>query len=211
MAPARMVCCLLAASAACHKAPTCEQVWDHIVSLAPDEMRAAFASKREREVAACERELSDDDKRCAMSAHDLDELSRCRAATSEPAGATRPPRSRDNDGNDVRDVVVRFGADAELRGTPVELVGYAVSITNDIPFTKHGVRIYPVTISDHADLDAHSVNVSCVSTSPVSGIAEGDRVRVTGRLAGDPMADPEVAQVQLDDCTIAPEAHGSTR
>jgi len=200
---ARMIW-LLVASTACHKTPTCEQVWDHIVSLAPDEMRAGFASKREREVAACERELTDDDRRCAMSAHDIDELSKCRAAKSDLAAPTAPPRSRANDTSDVRDVVVRFGSNAELRGTSVELVGYAVSITNDIPFTKHGVRIYPVTISDHADLDAHSVNVSCVSTSPVSGIAEGDRVRVSGRLAGDPMADPEVAQVQLDDCTLAP-------
>lgn len=189
---------------ACHKAPTCEQVWDHIVSLAPDEMRAGFAAKRDREVVACEHDLTDDQKRCVVAAANLEALGKCTPSNPAVAVAAPPPRSRANDTSDVRDVVARFGANQALRGTRVELNGYAVSITNDIPFTKHGVRIYPITICDHVDPDDHVVTLSCVATSPVAGIVEGDRVHVAGALGGDPMEDPESAQVQLDDCTVGP-------
>jgi hypothetical protein len=193
----------LACAACGKKAPTCEQVWDHIVSLAPAPMRGGFAAVRAREIATCERELTADERRCVLASRDIDDLEQCRAGKSQPP-MPPPPPPRAGDTTDVRDLLVRFAGDDGLRDTTVEVTGYAVSIANDIPLTRRGERIYPVAISDQSALDRRAVTISCVGSAPVTHVAVGARVRASGRLGGTAMDNPELSQVELDGCTLTP-------
>src|SRR5688572_17548441 len=62
LAAAAFVLALLALTG-CKSTPSCEAVWDHIVSLAPAELRAVFQARRALEIEAC-KQLSDAERKC---------------------------------------------------------------------------------------------------------------------------------------------------
>ena len=71
------VCALGLAAGACSKEkPTCEQVFDHAVSLAPAEMREMIQQNRESALQKCSK-LSDEAKQCALAAKSMEALQKC--------------------------------------------------------------------------------------------------------------------------------------
>ena len=68
--------------------PSCSQVWDHVVELAPAELRGNFAAARDREIASCEHELTDPERRCSVAALSIEALERCKVHRSPTATAS---------------------------------------------------------------------------------------------------------------------------
>ncbi|MGN6107666.1 MAG: hypothetical protein ACTHU0_21330 [Kofleriaceae bacterium] len=73
------IACVFAAVAAtgCKKTPSCEEVFEHTKSLAPDEMKQLLEGQKENAIGKCEK-MSDDAKKCAMDAKSMADLQKCR-------------------------------------------------------------------------------------------------------------------------------------
>ena len=67
----------IALTAGCSKkSGSCEEVFDHTVSLLPDGMKDQMAGQKEQAIAKCEK-LPEEARKCAMDASSLDELMKC--------------------------------------------------------------------------------------------------------------------------------------
>jgi hypothetical protein len=64
------------ATACSKKTASCEEIFAHTKSLAPEGMREAMEAKKESAIAKCEK-LSDKAKQCAMDAKTMDDLQNC--------------------------------------------------------------------------------------------------------------------------------------
>ena len=58
------------------KGSTCEDVYDHTLSLVPAEMQSKMAGKKEDALAKCEK-LSPEARQCAMDAASMEDLMKC--------------------------------------------------------------------------------------------------------------------------------------
>jgi len=58
------------------KAGSCEEIFDHTLSLLPAEMKDQMAGQKEKALAKCEK-LSPESRKCAADASSLDELMKC--------------------------------------------------------------------------------------------------------------------------------------
>ena len=58
------------------KGSTCEDVYDHTVSLVPAELQSKMAGKKEDALAKCEK-LSPEARQCAMDASSMEDLMKC--------------------------------------------------------------------------------------------------------------------------------------
>lgn len=73
------------------KAPSCDDIFDHTVSLMPTEMQGSVKANREGALAKCEK-MSPEAKQCAADAKSLEDLAKCSmgdAATKGPRGGDR--------------------------------------------------------------------------------------------------------------------------
>ncbi len=67
----------LALAAGCSKkSGSCEEVYDHTVSLLPAEMKDQMAGQKEQAIAKCEK-LSDEARKCALDASSMEDLMKC--------------------------------------------------------------------------------------------------------------------------------------
>lgn len=72
-----MVAFVVSLTAACSKkTASCEEIFAHTKSLAPEAMRDGMDAKKESAIAKCEK-LSDEAKQCAMNAKTLEDLQKC--------------------------------------------------------------------------------------------------------------------------------------
>jgi hypothetical protein len=74
-----IVSCLMSiviAAGCSKKSGSCEEVYDHTVSLLPAEMKDQMAGQKEQAIAKCEK-LPEEARKCAMDASSLDELMKC--------------------------------------------------------------------------------------------------------------------------------------
>ncbi len=62
--------------AGCKKAPKCEEVYDHTMSLLPDEMKAKASGSKDDAIAKCEK-ASPEAQQCALDAKSLEDLMKC--------------------------------------------------------------------------------------------------------------------------------------
>lgn len=58
------------------KTASCEDIFAHTKSLAPEEMRAAMDAQKEKAIGKCEK-MSDEAKQCAMAAKTMEDLQNC--------------------------------------------------------------------------------------------------------------------------------------
>jgi hypothetical protein len=58
------------------KSGSCEEVFDHTVSLLPDGMKDQVASQKEAAIAKCEK-ASPEARKCALDASSFDDLMKC--------------------------------------------------------------------------------------------------------------------------------------
>ena len=67
----------LALTAGCSKkSGSCEEVFDHTVSLLPDGMKDQMAGQKDAAIAKCEK-LSPEARKCALDATSMDDLMKC--------------------------------------------------------------------------------------------------------------------------------------
>jgi hypothetical protein len=74
-----LVSCLasLALVAGCSKkSGSCEEVFDHTVSLLPDGMKDQMAGQKDAAIAKCEK-LSPESRKCALDASSMEDLMKC--------------------------------------------------------------------------------------------------------------------------------------
>jgi hypothetical protein len=64
------------ATACSKKEPSCEDVFEHTKSLAPEGFREQMEAKKDKSIAKCEK-LSADAKKCAMDAKTMEDLQKC--------------------------------------------------------------------------------------------------------------------------------------
>ena len=58
------------------KAATCEDVYDHTISLAPDELKSKMESNKDNAIAKCEK-MSPEARTCALDASSMEDLMKC--------------------------------------------------------------------------------------------------------------------------------------
>lgn len=58
------------------KEPTCEDVFDHTVSLMPAELKDQAAQGKDKALAKCEK-MSPEAKKCALDASSMEDLMKC--------------------------------------------------------------------------------------------------------------------------------------
>ena len=63
---------------ACSKkeTPSCEAIFEHTKSIAPDELKASMDARKDRSIAKCEK-MSADAKKCAYEAKSMEDLQKC--------------------------------------------------------------------------------------------------------------------------------------
>ena len=67
----------LALTAGCSKkSGSCEEIFDHTVSLLPEGMKDQMAGQKDQAIAKCEK-LSPEARKCALDATSLDDLMKC--------------------------------------------------------------------------------------------------------------------------------------
>ena len=71
------IACALALATGCSKkTPSCDELFAHTVSIAPEELRPLLEGKKAESMAKCAK-LSDEAKQCAMAAKTMPELQKC--------------------------------------------------------------------------------------------------------------------------------------
>lgn len=67
---------LLAATACSKKEPTCEDIYDHTLSLMPAELKDKVSGSKEDGIKKCEK-MSPEARSCAMDASSMEDLMKC--------------------------------------------------------------------------------------------------------------------------------------
>ena len=72
-----LACALSLSTLGCSKKqPSCDEVFEHTLSLAPADMRDMFEKKKDSAIEKCSK-MSDEAKRCAMEAKSMEEVQKC--------------------------------------------------------------------------------------------------------------------------------------
>lgn len=70
------VAAILSATACSKKGSECEQVFDHTVSLLPDEMKSQASQGKDKAIEKCEK-ASPEARSCALAATSMEDLMKC--------------------------------------------------------------------------------------------------------------------------------------